>query len=98
MMSWIAKRLAMSARGRPKRYRWLASARGERVVELGRVLRGIAARGRNEADLRARLARQREDVGVEGRAVGLNAEAAAAHRDDLLSGRRGRHWRVGWWP
>jgi hypothetical protein len=67
----------------------------ERLVELRDVHCRVAARGRDEADLRTRLARQRQDVGVEGRALGLDAEAAAAHRDDLLLRARGRHLRVG---
>src|SRR5262245_64681998 len=71
---------------------------GERVVELRRVLRRVAAGGGHEADLRARLTRQRQHVRVEGRALRLGAEAPAAHRDDLLLRARGRHLRVGWWP
>src|SRR5262249_49898312 len=71
---------------------------GERVVELCRVLRRIATRRGHEADLRARLAREPEGVGGEGRAVGLDAEAAAAHRDDLPAHARPAHFLVGWWP
>src|SRR5262249_33820656 len=70
----------------------------ERVVELRRVLRRIAAGRRHEADLRPRLAREAEHVRVQRRAVRLDAEAAAAHRDDLPAHRRGGHLRVGWWP
>ena len=60
------------------------AARSRKVaIEADQVVVGVAAGRGQEADLRARLARQVENELVEQRIAGLHREAAAAEADDL---------------
>src|SRR3954452_22007943 len=63
--------------------RRLTASRVERAVEANDVVVGVPAGSREEADLRPRLPRKRQDVVVKERVVLLHRKAATAKGDDL---------------
>src|SRR4051794_23410261 len=63
--------------------RRFTASRVERAVEANDVVVSVPAGGREEADLRPRLARERQDVVVKERVVTLHRKAAAAKGNNL---------------